>query len=61
LFSGVLVGVDILHHYYILVEIKRLPQIRAANFIHLGSNFVIFLGSKNYLFGQFYKQRQQIL
>jgi hypothetical protein len=37
----------------------RLPQIRAANFIHLGSkivtlgsNFVIFLGSKNYLFGQ---------
>jgi hypothetical protein len=35
----------------------RLPQIRAANFIHLcskivtlGSNFVIFLGSKNYFF-----------
>jgi hypothetical protein len=36
---------------------KWLPQIRAANFIHLGSkivtlgsNFVIFLGSKNYFF-----------
>ncbi len=48
---------------------KRLPQIRAANFIHLGSkivtlgsNFVIFLGSKIFFFGQRnYFFEQQIL
>jgi hypothetical protein len=33
-------------------DIIRLPEIRAANFIHLGSNFVLFLGSKNYFFEQ---------